>query len=180
MSWTDIGKKIASVGLPILGGALGGPAGAVIAKGVAGVLGLDVNTPDELSAALQDISPEQLLALKKYEAENAKELAGMAMNYDVAQLAGQIDLAKIDQQSGSKFRAGWRPAVGWICTAGLAYTFILRPLLPWVVKVGSMMFDTTAVIPLLPAIDTGDLLVLLGGMLGLGGARTFEKIRGLK
>ena len=28
------------------------------------------------------------------------------------------------------------------------------------------------------AIDTGELMVLLGGLLGLGGMRTFESVRG--
>ncbi len=70
------------------------------------------------------------------------------------------------------FRGGWRPACGWICAAGLAYTFLLRPLLPWFAAVLGKQ------VPALPEIDTDTLLVLLTGMLGLGGLRTLERVRG--
>ena len=56
--------------------------------------------------------------------------------------------------------------------AGLAYQFIAQPLLPWCVA----LFGAT--VPPLPAIDNETLLVLLSGMLGLGGMRTFERVKG--
>ena len=39
MNWMDIGKQAIQMGAPILGGALGGPAGAAVGAWVAGQFG---------------------------------------------------------------------------------------------------------------------------------------------
>lgn len=84
---------------------------------------------------------------------------------------GQIEVNKAEATT-DMFRGGWRPAVGWVCVAGLGYQFVLQPVLPWVVA----LFG--AQVPPLPAIDNETLLVLLTGMLGLGGLRTIERVKG--
>jgi hypothetical protein len=75
------------------------------------------------------------------------------------------------------FVAGWRPAVGWVCVSGLFYTFLLKPIFPWAASVVCNIAGVSPVVPLLPEVPMGDLLVLLGGMLGFGGFRTFEKLK---
>jgi hypothetical protein len=55
---------------------------------------------------------------------------------------------------------------------GLIYQFIVQPILPWAV---SVMGGT---VPPLPPIDNETLMVLLMGMLGLGGMRSFERVKG--
>jgi len=84
---------------------------------------------------------------------------------------GQMEINKAEAQT-DLFRGGWRPATGWVCVSGLVYQFLVQPILPWVVTImgGS--------VPPLPAIDNDTLMVLLTGMLGLGGLRTFEKVKG--
>jgi hypothetical protein len=72
----------------------------------------------------------------------------------------------------SVFVAGWRPAVGWVCTVGLAYEFLLQPLAAWI--------SAIAAVPTPPTLDTQSLITLLGGMLGLGIARTVEGVKGRK
>ncbi len=84
---------------------------------------------------------------------------------------GQIEVNKTEAGT-DMFRGGWRPATGWACVFGLIYQFLVQPLLPWIVA----LFGVT--VPPLPPIDNETLMVLLTGMLGLGGLRTFERIRG--
>lgn len=84
---------------------------------------------------------------------------------------GQIEVNKTEAGT-DMFRGGWRPATGWACVFGLVYQFLVQPLLPWIVT----LFGVT--VPPLPPIDNETLMVLLTGMLGLGGLRTFERIRG--
>lgn len=83
----------------------------------------------------------------------------------------QIEVNKQEAAHASLFVAGWRPGAGWTCVAGLAYTFLAQPLGAWVARVHGW--------PEPPQIDVEMLLALLGGMLGLGGLRTFERARGV-
>jgi hypothetical protein len=102
-----------------------------------------------------------------------------SFNSETARLQGQTDVNKIEAASSSVFVAGWRPAVGWVGVSGMAYQFILYPFLVWIwVYAQSQGYiPTTFNAP--PQIDTDTLYVLLFGILGLGGARTFEKMKGV-
>ena len=83
----------------------------------------------------------------------------------------QIALNKIEAGSDDKFKSRWRPAVGWVCVFGLAYATILYPLLSWF----AMLADTTPP----PNLETGILMTALGGILGIGGMRSYEKKMGI-
>jgi hypothetical protein len=107
--------------------------------------------------------------LRVMELAQKGELA--VLDADLKLALGQIEVNKAEATT-DMFRGGWRPAVGWICVAGLAYQFILQPVLPWLVA----LFG--AQVPPLPAIDNESLMVLLTGILGLGGLRTFERVKG--
>lgn len=72
----------------------------------------------------------------------------------------------------SIFVAGWRPFVGWICGVALGYNYIAMPLIVWTVK----CFYPEA--PAMPELDLTELLVLLGGMLGIAGLRSREVVQG--
>jgi hypothetical protein len=91
----------------------------------------------------------------------------------------QIEVNKIEANSGSVFVSGWRPAVGWVGVAGLGYQFLGYPLMQWCWAVGQGM----DIIPkgLQPPLDlqTEQLMVLLSGLLGFGGMRSFEKHKGV-
>lgn len=108
------------------------------------------------------------------QAASAKlELFKLQQSGELAQMAGQLEINKAEAASSSVFVAGWRPFIGWICGAALGYTFIVYPLLLWA---------TAAWWPGIqpPTLGTGDMLFeLLLGMLGMGGLRTFEKVRGV-
>lgn len=116
------------------------------------------------------LSGDEMLKLK----EIAHQMEIAALEADKAVIQGQIDINKIEAQSASNFRAGWRPAVGWVCVIALFYQFLLRPLLPWLFDVAGYQ------VAALPTLEIGSLMTLLGGLLGLGSMRTFEKVRGMK
>lgn len=88
------------------------------------------------------------------------------------EVMGQIEINKIEAASGSLFVAGWRPFVGWVSGAGVAYTAVLQPFLSWVARVAG--YDGV-----FPDVDTGVLMATLTGMLGIGGMRTYEKVKGV-
>lgn len=81
----------------------------------------------------------------------------------------QIDLTKEESKHRSIFVAGWRPFVGWVCALALAYNFVLRDLIAW------LILNTSEAITLPPALAMEHLMTILLGMLGLGGLRTYEK-----
>ena len=115
--------------------------------------------------------PQQAAEAKMRALELAQRGELAALDADVRMALGQMEVNRAEAQT-DLFRGGWRPATGWCCVAGLAYQFILQPVLPWVVA----LFG--AEVPPLPAIDNETLMVLLTGMLGLGGLRTFERVKG--
>jgi hypothetical protein len=107
--------------------------------------------------------------LKALELAQKGELA--QLDADMKLALGQLEVNKVEAGT-DLFRGGWRPAVGWVCVSGLAYQFLIQPILPWFVA----LFGLT--VPPLPSIDNDALMVLLTGMLGLGGLRTLERVKG--
>jgi hypothetical protein len=80
--------------------------------------------------------------------------------------AAQANVNAAEAQNPNIFVSGWRPMIGWIGAAALAYQYLVRPFsvgLGW----GS-----------LPALDAS-LYELVFAMLGFGGLRTYEKIKGV-
>jgi Holin of 3TMs, for gene-transfer release len=142
-------------GVSTLGGTIGG-----MAKDIrTAITGKEAVTADEREKILAATQEMEKLALQ---ADNAINLA-------------QIDLDKTEAQSPSFFRAGWRPAVGWVCVLGLTYQFLIRPIVPWVTSA----FFPHATLPAMASLELGTLMTLLFGMLGLGAARTVEKLNGV-
>lgn len=102
--------------------------------------------------------------------KSAAEAAQLAAA--VALVQGQLDVNRAEAASPSAFTSGWRPGIGWICAAALAMQYIARPTLMWA---GVMTGHDW---PTLPGIDD-NLWQLMLGLLGLGGLRTVEKLKGV-
>lgn len=105
------------------------------------------------------------------QAEAALALATLKQSGALAEMIAQTDINKVEAASTSTFVSGWRPAVGWVCVVALVYTFIGQPLLSW--------YSMWQHISIPPVLDLGTLITLLGGMMGLSGLRTIEKINGV-
>ena len=106
-------------------------------------------------------------------AKLAHEIATMADRHAHENAMAQIEVNKAEAASGSIYKGGWRPFIGWVCGVAFAYHFVLQPCL--VFLVGVLGHD----IPELPSFDMGSLMTVLGGLLGLGSLRTFEKFKGV-
>lgn len=106
-------------------------------------------------------------------AKLAHEIATMAERHAHELALAQIEVNKAEAASGSIFKGGWRPFIGWVCGTAFAYHFVLQPLLIFLVALYGWE------IPTLPDFDMASLMTVLGGLLGLGGLRTFEKYKGV-
>lgn len=103
----------------------------------------------------------------------AHELATMAERQGHEIALAQIAVNKSEAESGSLFKGGWRPFIGWVCGSAFAYHFVIQPFLIFLIAVGGIKMTE------LPEFDMSTLLTVLAGLLGLGSLRTFEKTKGV-
>lgn len=96
------------------------------------------------------------------------ELRASLLAWDQAQMATNT----AEAQSNSVFVAGWRPFIGWCCGLALSVQFVVGPLAVWAFDLAGHPIQAP------PALDNM-LWELMFGMLGLGGLRTFEKVKGV-
>lgn len=103
------------------------------------------------------------------------QLQGLADQADQrisAEMLAQINVNNTEAQSKSMFVAGWRPFIGWVGGAGVAWAFVLGPMAGF--TAGLFGWHGS-----LPVLDSGQLMDLVLAMLGIGGLRTFEKTKGV-
>lgn len=106
------------------------------------------------------------------------------LDLEAQRIAQTVDLAqtevnKAEAAHASLFVAGWRPAIGWIGGAAMAYQFLAYPLLTW----GWAVMQSRGIIPAEfaapPVMASDQLWVILSGILGIAGMRTYEKQKGV-
>lgn len=85
---------------------------------------------------------------------------------------GQTDINAVEAANTNLFVSGWRPFIGWVCGIALAYQYVAAPLLMWI---ASSLHIALSVPPKLD----GTLWELVFALLGMGGLRTFEKVKGV-
>lgn len=84
-----------------------------------------------------------------------------------------IKTNQIEAGHRSVWVSGWRPAIGWSCSLGIAWLFIGHPVATWL----AMLLGYEEMV--MPTIPTDILLELTFAMLGMAGLRTFEKLKGV-
>jgi hypothetical protein len=67
----------------------------------------------------------------------------------------------------SVFVAGARPAIMWVCALGLAFVFVINPVIQWTTGAPG------------PEMPTEAMMTLVTSLLGLGVMRSAEKIAGV-
>ncbi len=123
---------------------------------------------EPVSSLLDKAIPDQDLKRKL-----SHEIATMSEKHAQQLALAQIKVNAAEAASGSLFKGGWRPCIGWICGIAFGYHFVLQPVIIFVVALIGIE------IPELPKFDMNTLLTVLAGMLGIGGLRTYEKQKGL-
>ena len=136
-----------------------------------------------VNKALDLIFPDPKIAMEHKIAVLKLEQDGAFRQLDAeVQLAlAQIAVNSKEAESDSLLKSGWRPMVGWICAAGLAYQFIFRPIFGWAAQLtgfASGLGAELALLPLPPELELETLLTLLFGLLGFGTMRSIERIKG--
>lgn len=107
---------------------------------------------------------------KRAEAEESLRIALASNEFQLA--LEQIKVNAIEAASDDKFTKRWRPFIGWTCGTAFALHFVIFPVLNWFV----VLFGAPAINIVF---DMQSLMYALGGLLGLGGFRTFEKVKGV-
>ena len=116
---------------------------------------------------------DKLVEDNDQKAKLAHEIATMSDRHAQEIALAQISVNAAEAASGSLFKGGWRPCVGWVCAIAFFYHFVGQPLIIFIVALAGVE------IPDLPEFDMGTLLTVLGGMLGIGSLRTYEKQKGV-
>ena len=93
----------------------------------------------------------------------AHEIGTMAEKHGQEIALAQIALNTADAK-GNWFQSSWRPLCGHVCVLGLAVNFLISPMCAG--------FGVA-----IPQADMSVMMPVLMGMLGLGGLRTFEKVK---
>lgn len=103
--------------------------------------------------------------------EMQNDAIGKELAAELQLAVGQLEVNKVEAAAPDAFRGGWRPFIGWVCGVALGFQFVIRPILMW-------LAPAIGLPPGMPELDMGDLMTVLLGMLGLGGLRTFERVKG--
>lgn len=121
---------------------------------------------------------------ERMEQQIEREKTEMDHEYRMSQLdqqlaLGQIEVNKAEASNPSLFVAGWRPFIGWIGGIAMAYQFLGYPLLTWLWALlqAKDILPTSVGAP--QPLQADQLWVIITGMLGIGGMRSFEKYKGV-
>ena len=131
-------------------------------------------------------SDKERMALQNEEKKAEYEFTVKLAQMDTDLAKGQMEVNAKEAENPHLFVAGWRPFIGWICGIVLALVFIPKALVLtgfWCYSSYLHLTDAGAALPALPPfpdLGTTDVLGLLGAMLGLGGMRTWEKVKGVE
>jgi hypothetical protein len=98
------------------------------------------------------------------------ELIRLAADGELRQVLAQLEINAREAQHQSIFVAGWRPFFGWSGGAGFIYAVMLQPFLTW--------YATIKGWPTPPTLNSELLWTVITGMLGIGGLRSIERIKG--
>lgn len=114
---------------------------------------------------------ERFFPDKEKAAEAEREFLKMAMQGELTQVLAQLEINAKEAVHPSVWVAGWRPFFGWVGGVAFAYSVVVQPVMVW--------YGLSKGWPAPPEVNMDLLWVVITGMLGIGGLRTFEKSKGV-
>ena len=107
----------------------------------------------------------QIEMMKIKQSESFKEIESALQEKQM-----QADINKVEAAYESIIVSGWRPFIGWVCGFSIALQFLVFPLLSW-------GFGFAGYVITFPALPSEMLYGMIFGMLGIGGMRSYEKVK---
>lgn len=101
-------------------------------------------------------------------AQSLQTLMGALQQWD----SQQVEVNKIEAASSNWIASSWRPLIGLACAVTIWMSYIVAPLMTWGFTLAHLP------IPPMPKFDA-NMMELVYAMLGMGGLRTFEKLKGV-
>ena len=106
---------------------------------------------------------DKVIEDKDQKAKLAHEIATMAEKNHQAIVMQQLKILQADAQ-GNWFQSSWRPLIGWIAGISLGINYMIAPI--------ALGFGFE-----MPQAAMSVMMPLLLGMLGIGGMRSFDKLK---
>ena len=101
------------------------------------------------------------------------ELIKASQDQDFQLSLAQIRVNEEEAKSDSLFKSGWRPSIGWTCSIAFILHFVAFPVINFIIV--SLGYKEVVI-----SFDMATLMTVLGGLLGIGGLRTYEKLKGIQ
>jgi len=101
------------------------------------------------------------------------ELIKASQDQDFQLSLAQIKVNEEEAKSDSLFKSGWRPSIGWTCSIAFILHFVAFPVINFIIV--SLGYKEVVI-----SFDMATLMTVLGGLLGIGGLRTYEKLKGIQ
>jgi len=171
--WTGVAKNVGAMGLEFIGNTLLGPTGGQLGGQLAKSLGLkDDATPDEVAQALSTASPEQIVELKRIEADLAKaklqhdqEMSRIVSGETTTALTTVNTTMQEETKQGHPWSGAWRPFWGFASAVAFFVAVVGIFILAWkAIKTGDEKL--LGMIPTLVG-QLGMLFAVPGAILGV-------------
>lgn len=134
MDWKQLGSQVIGMGLPLLGGALGGPAGAAVGQLIASKLGGAASGQDgsvTAQSVLDAIKKDQeaVLKLRELELTHEADLFRMASEESMRTIEAVNSSMQSEAKSEHWAQWTWRPFIGFCFGTQIFATYFVLPLM---------------------------------------------------
>lgn len=113
MDFSRLIRRLAGSGLPMLGQALAGPAGGVVANMIAGRLGLETEDPAMIEQAIA-ANPGRIADLQELQIEKRHELEIFAQQAATQAVSQVNETMRIEARAEDPWSRRWRPFWGFV------------------------------------------------------------------